>query len=102
MSRRLRGNALLAAKSTLENEVAVVCALQIVADREQMAGVLRVDLAIRAERGRRVGRAQRQLLEDFLAQSASVIDGKQVAIFAVGIDQALRINRKLVDAPLEA
>src|SRR6266705_6817774 len=71
------------------------------ADDEQMAGVLRVDFPVAAQRRRCVSRAQRELLEDLLLQSPTLVDRKQVAVFAVGVDYAVRVNRRSVDAPLE-
>src|SRR5881397_3663794 len=70
------------------------------ADHKQMAGVLRVNFSVTAQRRRRVSRAQRQLLEDLLLQGPTLVDREQVAVFAVGVDHAVGVNRRSVDAPL--
>src|SRR5207248_6653064 len=67
-----------------------------------MTRVLRVDLAVAADRGRRVGRADGELLEDVLLLRAALIDRVEVAVLAVRIDDARCIDHEGVDAPLEA
>src|SRR5207237_8923609 len=67
-----------------------------------MAVVLRIELPISADRCGRVCRANRQLLEDLLLQRAIGIDGKEIAILAVGVGDAIFVNRGCVDTPLEA
>src|SRR2546425_3683040 len=76
--------------------------LPLFADHKQMAGVLRVNFSVAAQRRRRVGRAQRQLLEDLLLQTSALADRKQVAVLAVGVYYSVRVNRRSIDAPLEA
>ena len=67
-----------------------------------MAGILRVDLAISSQGSGSICGAKRELLEDLLLQRAALIDRKQIAIFAIGKDDSIRINHWSVDAPLEA
>src|SRR2546425_7548848 len=76
--------------------------LPLFADHKQMAGVLRVNFSVAAQRRRRVGRAQRQLLEDLLLQTSALADRVQVAVLAVGVYYSVRVNRRSIDAPLEA
>lgn len=69
---------------------------------EEVAGVLRVDPAVAADRRRGVGGAEGELLEDLLLQRAALVDGEKVAVFAVRIDDAVAVDDEGVDAPLEA
>src|SRR5712692_6150789 len=69
---------------------------------EQVTGVLAVNLAVWAHRSGRVRRSQRQLLEDLLLQSSSLVDGVQVAILAVDVDHAIGVYGVAVDTPFKA
>src|SRR5258706_10673123 len=69
---------------------------------EEVAGVLRVDLAVAADRRRGVGRAEGELLEDLLLQRAALVESEQVSVFAVRKDDAVTVDDEGVDAPLEA
>src|SRR5258708_18673105 len=73
----------------------------LVAYDEQVAGVLRVDLAVPTQRGWSVGRAEGQLLEEFLPQRSPLVDGVEVAVFTVCVHDAIGVNHRRVDAPLE-
>src|SRR3989442_847228 len=72
------------------------------ADHKQMAGVLRVNFPVAAQRCRRVSRAQLQLLEDLLLQGPTLVDREQVTVLAVSVYHSVRVNRRSIDAPLEA
>src|SRR5438270_11847631 len=67
-----------------------------------MSVVLRIELAVAANRSGRVSRANGQLLEDFLLQCAIRVDGEEIAVLAVGVGDAVRVNRRRIDAPLKA
>ena len=71
-------------------------------DDEDSPEVLRVDPAGGVDRKRGVGRPNRPIQEDFLLQRPVPADGVEEAIFAVGVDDARGVDRRLVDAPLEA
>ncbi len=43
-----------------------------------------------------------QLLQKFRIQRAALIDDVEVAVFTVRVDQAILVNHRSVDAPLEA
>src|SRR4029079_11925992 len=69
---------------------------------EAVAGVLRVDLAVVADRRRRVRRAEGELLEDLLLQRAALVQREEPAVLAVRVDDAVGVDDERVDAPLEA
>src|SRR5262249_2536691 len=71
------------------------------ADDKQRAFVLRIDLAVRPDRKRCVRRAERQVEEDVRLQRAALIDGVQIAIFAVRVDDPVHVHDGCIDAPLE-
>src|SRR5947209_10419586 len=73
-----------------------------VAEHEEVAGVLGEDLAVAADRRRGVGGAQGELLEEVVADGASLEDGICVAVLAVDEDSAVTGDRHHVDAELEA
>src|SRR3989442_15399754 len=64
--------------------------------------ILRIELSVSANRRGRVSCADGQLLEDLLLQGPVGIDGKKIAILAVGIGDAVFVNRGCVDAPFKA
>src|SRR6266481_2005489 len=72
------------------------------ADNKQMAVVLGIYPSFGVQRGRRVRRSDGQLLEDALQEDASLADGVQVAVFAVGVYHAVGIDDGRVHAPFEA
>src|SRR5436305_9168075 len=67
-----------------------------------MAGVLGVDLAVGADRQRRVGGTDGELEEEVLAQGAVGTDDVEVAVLAVVVDVAALVDRRSIDAELEA
>ena len=71
------------------------------ADHEENPVVLRVDLRVSADGERRVCRTEGQVQEQLLAETSVGIDRIEVAIFTVGVDNAIRVDRGGVDAPLE-
>src|SRR5205085_8827104 len=77
-------------------------ASDLVADHVEMPVVLRIELPVAANRSGRVGRADGKLLEDFLLQRAVRIDGEEIAVFAIGVGDTVRVNRRRIDAPLKA
>src|ERR1700720_625380 len=73
------------------------------ADDEERAEVLGEDLAVRTDGDRRVGGADREVQEKRAgAQAAALVDDVEVAVLAVGVDHAVAVDRRRVDAPLEA
>src|SRR5260370_585896 len=78
------------------------CTVGLFADDEQPAVVLRVDPPFGIHRGRRIGGADGELLEDALQEDAALPNGIEVAVFAVGIDHAISVHDSGVHAPLEA
>src|SRR6185503_15218336 len=75
---------------------------RLVSDYKQVTCVLRIDLPVPPERRRRVGRAESQLLKDLLLQSPTLIDGKEIPVLVVGINNAVRVDRHRVHTPLKA
>src|SRR6476646_4411987 len=49
-----------------------------------------------------IGRANGELLEDVLKHHASLANGVEVSIFAVGVDGAVGVHHRGVHAPLKA
>src|SRR3989449_5442870 len=72
-----------------------------VADDEEVSEVLRIDLSIVAEGERRVGRSECEAQELALLQGAIGIDRVEVAVLAIRVHDAVRVNRRRIDAPLE-
>src|SRR3989442_1961158 len=72
-----------------------------VADDEEVSEVLRIDLSIVAEGERRVGRSECEAQELALLQGAIGIDRVEVAVLAIRVHDAVGVNRRRVDAPLE-
>src|SRR5919204_4178178 len=72
-----------------------------VSDDEEIAVVLGVDLPVAGERQRCVRGAERESQEDVLLQCSALIDRVEVAVFAVRVNDAVRVDRGRVDAPLE-
>src|SRR5947209_8097065 len=68
----------------------------VAADDEQVSIVLRIDSAFTVQRSRRIGCTDCQLLEDLLQQAAALSDGIQIAVLAVGIDNAVGIYHRRV------
>src|SRR5262249_46480146 len=66
-----------------------------------MSGVLRVNLAVGAERGWGIGRFERQLLEEPLVQGAPLIEHVEVAVFTIRVYQSVLVDDIGIDAPLE-
>ena len=69
---------------------------------DQVSEILRVDLSIRADRDGCIGGAEREIQEETLCQDASLRDRVEVPIFAVRIDDSVRVDRDVVDAELES
>src|SRR6266581_3903649 len=69
---------------------------------EEVTRVLRVDLAVAADRRRRVGRTEGQLLEDVVTQRSGRQDGVEISILAVRVNRAVAVGDEGVDAPLES
>src|SRR5215831_7358685 len=73
----------------------------LLADHEQRSFVLRIDLPVWADRKRRVRRAESLIEEDVRPQRPTLIDRVQIAVFAVGIHDAVDVDHWSIDAPLE-
>src|SRR5436305_9283816 len=71
-------------------------------DYEQVTIVLGVDLAVGSDRQRRVGGAHRAVKKEVLAQGPVGTDDVKVAVLAVVVDVAEAVDRRGVDAELEA
>src|SRR2546425_975081 len=74
----------------------------LVSNGKQVAGVLRVDLPVRAKRSWCIRRADVQLLEDPLLQCATLVDRVEEAVLTISVDHTVGINHWGVDTPLEA
>src|SRR5712664_221663 len=74
----------------------------LIADHEQPAVVLRVDLPVRADGERRVRRADRELGEDGIHQLPVAVDLVEVAVLAVREHGAVDVDGGRVHAPFEA
>src|ERR1700722_11887677 len=72
-----------------------------VADDEEVPGVLRIDLSVGAEGGRRVRAADGGLLQDLVRDRAALRDRVEPAVLAVDVDGPARVDRRRVHAPLE-
>src|SRR5438552_9511873 len=72
-----------------------------VAYDEEVSEVLCIDLSIVAEGERRVGRSECEAQELALLQGAIGIDRVEVAVLAIRVHDAVRVNRRRVDAPLK-
>src|SRR5260370_7050800 len=66
-----------------------------------MPCVLRVNLSICANRNGSVGGTERELLEDLLLEGAPLVDCEKVAILAIAVDDAVCVDGRSVDTPLE-
>src|SRR5262249_9508138 len=73
----------------------------LLADHEQMPGVLAVYPAGSIDRGRGICGTQSKLLEETLLQYPTLTNRVQVPVLAVGIDHAPSINDWRVYAPFE-
>src|SRR5215831_20809895 len=70
----------------------------LLADHEQRSFVLRVDLPVGADRKRRVRRAESLIEEDVRFQGPTLVDCVQIAVFAVGVDDAVGVDNRRIDA----
>ena len=66
-----------------------------------MAGVLAVDAPGCIDRCRRVGGAQRKLLEETLLKRPALANRVQVAVLTIGVDHAVDIDYWGIHTPLE-
>src|SRR4051812_9854647 len=66
-----------------------------------MTRILGIDFSVVPERGWRVGGTESELLKDLLLQRAALVDGEEVAIFAIRIDDPIGVDRGGVDTPFE-
>src|SRR5262245_18042495 len=66
-----------------------------------MAVILRVNLSIAANRRRRVGGADSQLLEDLLSQGSIGVDREEISVFAVRVGDPIAVDGRGVYAPFE-
>src|SRR5262245_15714508 len=72
------------------------------AEHGELAVVEGVDPAARVERDRGVGSAERLVEEGLGLEHAALADLVDVAVLGVGVHVAARVDRRGVDAPLEA
>src|SRR5262249_2127870 len=70
-------------------------------DSKELAEVLRVDAPVLVDGDRRVRRADRLAEEEALRRLAALMDGVENTVLAVGIDDAVRVDRGCVESPLE-
>src|ERR1051326_121974 len=77
-------------------------ASSLVPCHEEMSGVLRIDAAGVVDRRRRVRGAESELLEEALLQRAALVDRVEIAVFAVRVDHAVRVDDEGIHAPLES
>ena len=89
------------ASSGREENLGRPCSRSI-AGHDQVSEILRVDLSIRADRDGVIGGAEREIQEETLCQDAPLRDRVEVPIFAVRIDDSVRVDRDVVDAELES
>src|SRR5256885_12633100 len=63
--------------------------------------VLRIDSSVGVHGCRSISRTNSKLLEDVLNERASLANGVEVAVFAIGIGHAIGIHHGCVHAPLK-
>src|SRR5262245_23695731 len=63
--------------------------------------VLCVDFSVGSDRQRRVRCAKREVEEEHLLQRAALRDGVQVSVLTIDVDDAVFVDHRRVDAPLE-
>ena len=74
----------------------------LIPDYEQMTCILRVDSSVSGDRGWCIRCPHSQLLEDLLFQSPTLVNGKEVAVLVISVDNTVAVSRHTVDAPLKA
>ena len=93
---------LFSASFYFEHAPSVSCQGSTATHNKEVAIILRVYLSVPAERGRSVGRADCQLLEDLFLQRAIRVDRVHITVFAIRVDDPVRIYCRSVYAPLES
>ena len=76
--------------------------LALISDHEQVTCILRVDPSVSGDGGWCIRRPHGQLLEDLLLQSPTLVDGIEVAVLAISVDNPVSIRGHTIDAPLKA
>ena len=74
----------------------------VFANDEQPTIVLCVDQAVRTDRQRCIGCADGEIQEEALVERAIRVDGIDVPVFTVGVNNTPGVDRGGVDAPFEA